>query len=108
MAANVTQRVIPHSEDPCTITDVLEVLSKAHLEPTHESKAWGDWIHFYGCRTVISIECVKGICHAATIEHGEGEEEGEPITSILRAFGSLGWCGVDDDGEYPLDSGAGL
>ena len=97
-----TQLVIPHSEDPCTITDLLEVLGKAHFKPTHESKAWGDWIHLYGFRTVISIECASGLCRTAAIEHGEGEEEGEPVTSILQAFGALGWHGVDDNGEYPL------
>jgi len=104
-----TQLVIPQSEAPSTITDILEVLCKADFHPIHESKAWGDWIHLYGCRTVISIECAGGLCRAATIEHGEGEEEvdGEPLTSILRAFGKLGWHGVDDEGEYPLIDKAG-
>jgi hypothetical protein len=97
-----TQLVIPHSEAPSTITQLLEALRKAHFEPRHESKTWGDWIYLYGFRTVISLECVNGISHAATIEHGEGEEEGEPLTSILRAFGKLGWHGIDDNGEYPL------
>ena len=59
------------------------------------------------CRTVISIECAGGLCHAATIEHGEGEEEGEPVTSILCAFGKLGWRGVDENGEYSLVAMAG-
>ena len=104
-----TQLVIPRAEAPNTLTEILEALRKADFQATHESKAWGDWIHLYGCRTVISIECAGGLCHAATIEHGEGEEEadGEPLTSILRAFGKLGWCGVDDDGEYPLGCAAG-
>ena len=98
-----TQLVIPHSEAPSTVTQVLDALRKVHLEPTYQRKAWGDWIHLYGVRSVISLECVNGVCHAATIEHGEGENEGEPITSILRAFGKLGWHGVDDEGEYCLD-----
>jgi len=102
-----TQLVIPRPQDPSTIAEILEALRKAHFKPTHESKVWGDWIHLYGCRSVICIECTGGLCSAATIEHGEGEEEGEPVTSILRAFGSLGWHGVDENGEYPLDSGAG-
>ncbi len=80
----------------------MEALRKEHLEPRHECQTWGDWLYLYGCRTVLSIECLNGISHAATIEHGENEEEGEPITSILRAFGKLGWHGLDADGEYPL------
>ncbi|MEI7909335.1 MAG: hypothetical protein WCK77_06840 [Verrucomicrobiota bacterium] len=100
-----TQLLIPRSQEPSTIAEILEALRKAHFAPTHESKVWGDLIHVYGFRSVISIECVNGLCRAATIEHGEGEEEGEPITSILGAFGSLGWHGVDDDGEYPLADG---
>ena len=97
-----TQLVIPHYEAPSTISQLLDGLRRVHFEPRHESKVWGDWIYIYGFRTVISLECVNGICHAATLEHGDGEEEGEPITSILRAFGKLGWHGIDDNGEYPL------
>jgi len=97
-----TQLVIPHSEAPCTITQLLDALRKAHFEPRHESKTWGDWIYLYSFRTVISIECVNGVSHAATIEHGEGEEEGEPLTSILHAFAKLGWRGIDENGEYHL------
>ncbi|MCX6877543.1 MAG: hypothetical protein NTW21_27600 [Verrucomicrobia bacterium] len=97
-----TQLVIPHSAAPSTITQILEALRKEYFDPRHEGKAWGDWIYLYSFRTVISIECVNGISHAATIEHGEGEEEGEPLVSILRAFGKLGWHGLDADGEYPL------
>lgn len=97
-----TQLVVPHSAAPSTITQILEALRKEHLEARHEGKSWGDWIHLYGFRSVISLEAVHGVSHAATIEHGENEEEGEPIASVLRAFGRLGWHGVDEDGEYPL------
>lgn len=97
-----TQLVVPHPAAPSTITQIMEALRKEHLEPSHDAKTWGDWINIYGFRTVISIECTNGISHAATIEHGENEEEGEPITSILRAFGKLGWHGIDADGEYSL------
>jgi hypothetical protein len=97
-----TQLVVPHSTPPSTITQILEALRKEQLEPRHEAKAWGDWIYLYGFRSVISIEATHCVSHAATIEHGENEEEGEPVASILRAFGRLGWHGVDDDGEYPL------
>ncbi len=94
---------LPDSEAPNTISEVLAALRKEHLEPRHESKAWGDWIYLDSYSTVISIESNRGLSSSATIEHGEDEEEGEPIPSILRAFGRLGWNGVDDDGEFPLD-----
>lgn len=94
---------LPDSATPSTITEVLASLRKEHFEPRHESKAWGDWIYLETYTTVISIESNRGLSSSATIEHGEGEEEGEPFTSLKRAFGRLGWMGVDDDGEYPLD-----
>jgi hypothetical protein len=93
---------LPESEPPNTISEVLAALRKEHLEPRHEAKTWGDWIHLSGYRTVISIESIRGLSSSATIEHGEDEEEGEPVVSILRAFGRLGWMGIDDDGEFPL------
>lgn len=93
---------LPESETPSTIAEILASLRKEHFEPRHEAKAWGDWIYLDSYNTVISIECNRGLSSSATIEHGEGEEEGEPTTSILRAFGRLGWFGIDDDGEYPL------
>lgn len=93
---------LPESEPPSTIKEVLAALRKAELEPRHEAKNWGDWIHLEGFRTVISIESNRGLTSSATIEHGDEEEEGEPVDSILQAFGSLGWFGVDDDGEFPL------
>ena len=90
------------TETPTTITEILGSLRKEHLEPRHEAKAWGDWIYLQSFTTVISIECNRGLSSSATIEHGEGEEEGEPVASVLRACGRLGWHGMDDDGEYPL------
>ncbi len=93
---------LPESESPNTIGEVLAALRKAKLEPRHEAKSWGDWIHLEGCRTVISIESIRGLTSSATIEHAEEEEE-EPGKSILKAFASLGWQGVDDEGPYPLD-----
>ncbi len=93
---------LPESAAPSTITEVLASLRKEHFEPRHEAKAWGDWIYLDTYTTVISIESNRGLSTHATIEHGEDEEEGEPTTSILRAFGRLGWMGIDDDGEYPL------
>jgi hypothetical protein len=97
-----TQIKLPESEPPTTMNEILEALRKEHLEPRHEAKTWGDWIYLSGFRTVISIESNRGLSRSATLEHGEGEEEAEPIPSILRAFGSLGWNGIDQDGEYPL------
>jgi hypothetical protein len=89
---------IPHTP----LVEVLAALRKEYLNPRHEAKAWGDWIYLECYDTVISIQSSSGLSNSATIEHGEGEEDGEPIVSILRAFGRLGWRGVDDDGEYPL------
>ena len=91
------------SEAPSTITEVLAALRKQHLEPRYESKAWGDWIHLEGYSTVISIEANRGLSSSATIEHGEDEENEEPGPSILRAFGLIGWHGIDEEGEFPLD-----
>ncbi len=93
---------LPEEEAPSTITEVLAALRKQHLEPRHEKKSWGDWIHLEGYNTVISIESNRGLSRSATIEHGEGEEEEEPIPSILRAFGQVGWHGIDDDGQFEL------
>ena len=93
---------LPDSLPPTTLMEVLAALRKEFLTPRHEAKAWGDWIYLECYDTVISILSNSGLTNSATIEHGEGEEDGEPIDSILRAFGRLGWHGVDDDGEYPL------
>jgi hypothetical protein len=94
---------LPDNAAPSTISEILASLRKEHFEPRHEAKAWGDWIYLSTYTTVISIECNHGLSSTATIEHGEGEEEGEPIPSLYRAFGRLGWLGVDSDGEFPLD-----
>jgi hypothetical protein len=93
---------LPESAPPTTLAEVLAALRKEFLSPRHEAKAWGDWIYLECYDTVISILSNNGLSNSATIEHGEGEEDGEPIDSILRAFGRLGWRGVDADGEYPL------
>lgn len=93
---------IPDHMPPSTLVEILAALRKEHLDPRHEAKSWGDWINLECYNTVISIEVNHGLSSSATIEHGEGEEEGEPINSILRAFGKLGWHGMDEDGEYPL------
>ena len=93
---------LPQSSPPTTLIEVLAALRKEYLDPRHESKALGDWIYLECYDTVISILAISGLSNSATIEHAEGEEEGEPSVSILRAFGRLGWHGVDDDGEFPL------
>ena len=89
------------SSAPSTLKEVLDALKKQHLEPRLESKAWGDWIYLEGYNSVISIESNRGLSASATIEHAEGEEDGELVHSIFRAFGKLGWPGMDDDGEFP-------
>ena len=93
---------IPTSAEPSTLKEVLASLKKEHFEPRLESKAWGDWIYLDGYKSVISIEANRGLSSTATVEHAEGEEDGEFILCINRAFARLGWIGVDDDGEYPL------
>jgi hypothetical protein len=97
-----TQLQVPASREPSTISSVLAALREEKLVPRHEKKSWGDWIHFESYLTVISIDSMRGLTRSATIEHGEGEETDEPISEILRAFGRLGWHGVDEDGEFPL------
>ena len=93
---------LPATNAPSTVSEILASLKKEHLEPRHEAKAWGDWIYMEGYTTVVSIECNRGLSSSATIEHGEDEENGEPVASILRAFGRLGWHGMDVDGEFNL------
>jgi len=93
---------LPDSETPSTMSEILSALRKEDLEPRHEKKSWGDWIHLSGYRTVISIESNRGLSSSATIEHAEDEEDGEPGASIMRAFGTLGWMGIDDEGEFSL------
>lgn len=92
---------LPESEDPCTIREVCAALRKQKLEPRHEAKNWGDWIYLEGYRTVISIESMRGLTRSATIEASE-DDSPDPTPAILKAFGKLGWHGIDDDGEYPL------
>ena len=98
-----TQVIAPDSEPPNTISEVVQALRAAKLIARHEAKSWGDWIHLEEYQTVISIESIRGLTSCATIEHAEGEEDGEPTHSILKAFSKLGWQGVDDDGPYPLN-----
>jgi hypothetical protein len=94
---------VPESETPSTVSDILASLRKENFEPRHEKKSWGDWIHLEGYDTVISLECNRGLSGAATIEIAEDEEDTEAPAAILRAFGRLGWHGMDDDGEFPLE-----
>jgi hypothetical protein len=92
---------LPESEPPCTLSEVLAALSEQNLTPRHEQKNWGDWIHFEDYRTVISIESMRGLTRSATLEADESDAP-DPTPAILRAFGNLGWYGLDEDGEYPL------
>ncbi|MFT3990351.1 MAG: hypothetical protein QM680_02970 [Luteolibacter sp.] len=93
---------LPDSETPSTMSEILAALRKEDLEPRHEKKSWGDWIHLAGFKTVISIEANRGLSSSATIEQAEDEDDGEPTNSILRAFGHLNWVGIDDEGEFSL------
>lgn len=96
-----TQVVLPDSESPCTIDEVVAALDKAGVRARHEAKSWGDWIHLEGYETVISIESMRGLTGSATIEHAEGEEQA-PGKALLKAFADLGWQGMDEEGPYPL------
>ncbi len=91
----------PESHPPSTIAEVLAALRDRNLEPRHEAKSWGDWIHLNGAETVISIESMRGLASTATIEHADDDAR-DPRTAILAAFDQLGWVGVDEDGEFPL------
>ncbi|MFK7850241.1 MAG: hypothetical protein AB8D78_04610 [Akkermansiaceae bacterium] len=93
---------LPDSSPPNTLEEVAAALEKQHLEPRIESKTWGDWIYLNNYRTVISIESMRGLSSSATIEHDEDENQDEPAKSILRAFASLGWVGIDEEGEFAL------
>lgn len=95
---------VPESQEPSTMSEVLAALKKENLDPRHEAKSWGDWIHLAGFRTVISIDANRGLASSATIEHAEDEEDGTPGSAILRAFGRLGWVGLDEEGEFSLGS----
>jgi len=44
---------------------------------------------------------VRGLTRSATIETDESDAK-DPTPAILRAFASLGWHGLDEDGIYPL------
>ena len=92
---------LPDSETPSSITEVVAALRSKGLEPSHDKKSWGDWINLAGHATVISIESQRGLARSATVEHDEGDAD-DLLPSILAAFASLGWEGIDEDGPYPL------
>ena len=93
---------LSETETPNTLNEVIASLAKEHLEPRLESKAWGDWIYLGSYKSVIAIESNNGLSSSATVEHAEGEEDGEIVKCIYRAFGRLGWHGIDEDGEFSL------
>ena len=80
---------LPDNTEPSAISDILASLRKEHFDPRHEAKAWGDWIYLSTYTTVISIECNRGLSSTATIEHGEGEEEGWMTPVGERVRGAL-------------------
>lgn len=92
----------PENSPPTPIVEILESLRKEHFDARHQAKSWGDWIYLDGYSSVIAIDSNHGLSSNATLEHGEDEEDGEPAASIFRAFGRLGWIGIDDNGEFPL------
>lgn len=89
----------PDPSSPATLGEVLDALKRQRLQPRHEAKDWGDWIHLADRETVIAIESMRGLTTSATVEHAA---EGPDDTAVLRAFHELGWHGVDEDGEFAL------
>jgi hypothetical protein len=83
-----------------TISEVVSALRSAKLKPTHQKKDWGDWIVFSGKTTVISIESVRGLTTAATVE--SNDEEYDFAQSIFKVFAKKGWMGEDKDGLFSL------
>ena len=97
-----TRVQVPDMDPPSSISEVMLALRDQKLQPKHENKDWGDWISFSGNGTVISIESMRGLASSATVEHDE--QDGDTINQkILAAFGSLGWVGIDEEGEFRLD-----
>jgi len=94
---------LPDSEPPATIKEVVAALKSQKLNASHDAKSWGDWIHFEGSETVISIESVRGLTTSGTIEVSENESVDSDIyVKIINSFRKLGWHGEDADGPYPL------
>ena len=96
-----TQLHLPESNPPSTISEVVNALRNEGFEARHDKKNWGDWIQLIGCETVISIESMRGLARMATVEASESDPEDVEVR-IFTAFGTLGWFGSDEDGEYPL------
>ena len=92
---------LPPTETPSSIVEVVSKLKEQGLKATHNKKDWGDWIHFEGQQTVISIESERGLSSRATIEYAEGEDDHLEIP-IITAFRELDWYSSDEDGEYRL------
>ena len=93
--------VLPDTETPSSISEVVSALRSKGLDPAHDKKSWGDWINLRGHETVISIESQRGLARSATVEHDDGDAD-DLLPAIFDAFRSLGWMGVDEDGTYPL------
>ncbi|MBU6327510.1 MAG: hypothetical protein KGQ89_07775 [Verrucomicrobia bacterium] len=93
--------LIPEPSAPVTLREVIAALRAQKLDIMHDHKNWGDWIRIGGCETVISIEVTHGLTSSATIEHSDDDSE-DILPAIYRAFGHIGWVGIDEDGEYQL------
>ena len=92
---------LPESKPPASISEVVHALRGEGFEARHDKKNWGDWIQLAGCETVISIESMRGLARLATVEESDTDPDDVQLR-IIAAFRSLGWCGSDEDGEYPL------
>lgn len=92
---------LPLHEVPAAIPELVQALREQKLKARHEKKSWGDWLHLESFKTVISTESLRGLTRSVTVEFAEGESE-ELELRIISAFRSLGWYGIDEDGEYRL------
>lgn len=86
---------------PNTIGEVVAALRQQKLKVSHDQQDWGDWINLEGCETVISIESVRGLTTTATIELSENDSSSLQ-QKIEKAFASLDWQGIDDEGVFQL------
>ena len=92
---------LPEHETPAALPEVLQALRDQGLKPVHDKKSWGDWISLKPYETVISIDSQRGLTRNATLEIEEAEED-ELELKLIEAFRTLGWWGIDEDGEYQL------
>ena len=91
----------PDEADPVTIQEVIDALHTEGLKATHDKQDWGDWIILASDPTVIAIESINGLSREATVEFSEDVSD-RVRQQIEKAFGQLGWIGIDAEGTFSL------